>query len=430
MQADARTYLADGDVMYKRNDKYRSPTKPDSRPGVLAAALIRALDEHRIDLTTLPMLLPDIEKLIIEEQAARTARWLAEIDQRRAAWITEQGHLSGTELADKLGVSGAVFKTALALGFAHALDWPKELQKGFPHEHTAKSSVFVGETTFNVDQRRRLGEATMLSRQDAADLLGVTPQRFDRLRAAAHIRANIAGLYRLCDIETLQTQLETPTNPEAATTRPQQIDAWHKLNDRQQKYLSAIYTIDQDQEAYQKTLFRRGYWDAAKTPADQWRQIEYGWLPGMPPVPSKLYRAIEELGLRDEGTGSTFNALEARNLITCRYPGRETEMSVTLTTKGRKIVRQALGIQPTAKSKALPEWAWRKLTVLYQHRNTGIGAWEPDTYVTEHGFAEHHDGVLCITQAGRDYYDAHWQYYRVLYPSVEAPAPDQHQEEA
>jgi hypothetical protein len=32
-----------------------------------------------------------------------------------------------------------------------------------------------------------------------------------------------------------------------------------------------------------------------------------------------LYEAIERLGLRDAGTGSTFQALEARKLIKCRY---------------------------------------------------------------------------------------------------------------
>ncbi len=62
-------------------------------------------------------------------------------------------------------------------------------------------------------------------------------------------------------------------------------------------------------------------------PAAEWRPLPYGLLPGLPPIPSPLYEAVERLVLRDEGTGATFQALEKRGLIICRYhqPGQETE---------------------------------------------------------------------------------------------------------
>jgi hypothetical protein len=63
--------------------------------------------------------------------------------------------------------------------------------------------------------------------------------------------------------------------------------------------------------------------------------------------------------LQDEGTGSTFDALERRGLIICKYTwerknreqAEERFLMVQITKEGRKLVRSATGEQS---KKALP----------------------------------------------------------------------------
>ena len=137
-------------------------------------------------------------------------------------------------------------------------------------------------------------------------------------------------------------------------------------------------------------------------------------------------------------------------------------MWIKLTTKGRKLIRQALAIASPARLLAgtLREWHWRALCWAYVRGDEGI-PYDRDTgefgYVSwnsilrlrdykQHGevtpivkekkFAEEHTetvgGVtfkrdyikrLCITDFGRHYYRENWQRYRALYPTVNAPAP-------
>src|SRR6266852_403686 len=89
--------------------------------------------------------------------------------------------------------------------------------------------------------------------------------------------------------------------------------SWGDLNERQQEYLQAIFEVDQEQEADEHSMWTRG---GRTRPAREWRWIEYGMFDGMP---TSLYSKLYLRNLIDEGTGSTFNALEARNLITCKY---------------------------------------------------------------------------------------------------------------
>src|SRR5256885_2456123 len=89
--------------------------------------------------------------------------------------------------------------------------------------------------------------------------------------------------------------------------------SWVDLNERQQHYLQAIYETDQEQEADERGMWKRG---GRPRPASVWRWMEYGVFDG---VGSMLYTKLYLRKLVDEGTGSTFNALESRGFIKCKY---------------------------------------------------------------------------------------------------------------
>ncbi len=81
------------------------------------------------------------------------------------------------------------------------------------------------------------------------------------------------------------------------------MDPWRQLlNPRQQTYLTLVYELDQAQEANIKQMGARGEW--VSTPASVWRWVPYN------AAGAALLRKIEDAGYRDEGTGSTFAALD------------------------------------------------------------------------------------------------------------------------
>jgi len=130
-------------------------------------------------------------------------------------------------------------------------------------------------------------------------------------------------------------------------------DSWQGLNERQQKYLQAIYEVDQQQEEDEGKRFNQGY---QSRKAEIWRWIDYFTYNVLFPIDSALKAKIRKLKLIDEGTGSTFNALEARGFITCRYVHKDRDeiylfdeaiLSLQITKAGRKLVREAIGTKPT-----------------------------------------------------------------------------------
>lgn len=171
---------------------------------------------------------------------------------------------------------------------------------------------------------------------------------------------------------------------------------------------------------------------------------------------------MEIEGIIDEGTGSTFTALERRGLIEYRerYEPNIISLkpltSVRLTRKGRKEARSLLGESAPKKlpKGTLREWHWNALALLYEAGGEldssqsvsgcygGIG-WKTwlrlrDYYDTGKGLVKEHsrfvwrpdrkesDRVYAIrlTESGREFYEQNWEKYRELYPNVEAPQPE------
>ena len=218
---------------------------------------------------------------------------------------------------------------------------------------------------------------------------------------------------------------------------------WADLNKRQQVYLQAVYEVDQAQEAAIKGAGARGRWNS--TPASEWR-----WLPYNASGAALLHR-IQGAGYRDEGTGSTFAALERRGLVLCKYePGSlgGPILFVQITKAGRKMVREALAIAPMEKLPVgtLKEWHWRALCRAYVRGEQGLPydsdlgygfgyvSWNTCLRLRDYRVkgqecplmreGRHNEPFgLVITDFGREYYRDNWQRYRELYPEVDAPAP-------
>lgn len=108
--------------------------------------------------------------------------------------------------------------------------------------------------------------------------------------------------------------------------------------------------------------------------------FEYGVFDG---VGSTLYTKLYLRKLVDEGTGSTFNALEVRGFIKCKYTrkrrdgGRETLerfLMLQITKEGRALVRSATGekaYRPGA-SGILREWRWKAMDEAWKARPAGL----------------------------------------------------------
>lgn len=239
---------------------------------------------------------------------------------------------------------------------------------------------------------------------------------------------------------------------------------WADLNKRQQEYLQAIYEVDQEQEKDEK-----GAWDRGQRtrPAAEWRWMEYGVFSG---IGSALYTKLSLRNLIDEGTGSTFNALEKRGYIKCKYTslrrnsGQRTDerfLMLQITPVGRKLVRSAIGEQ---REKPLPpgtlrEWHWRAMVEVWKSRPEGVRAlydnyndygsigWKTwlrlrnykagaliEEYSTWGKKEEWMSATpqiywLRLTAIGEQFYREHWQHYRELYPDVDAPDPDDEKED-
>lgn len=231
---------------------------------------------------------------------------------------------------------------------------------------------------------------------------------------------------------------------------------WTELNDRQREYLQAVYRFDQQAEAANTS----GDWFGHKRrPASEWRWIPYTANP-ITGEASDLLLYLREKKLVSPGTGSTFQALEARGLILCRYEDHSTRfhadswLFVQITTLGRKVIRANTGEQ---REKRLPpgtlqEWHWRALAKAYAAGAEGVEASSPFAYAkigrnTWQRLLDYKKGALVdertvpgsrdlnvwparlgeyrmyITENGRAYYEQEYQRYRQLYPAIEAPEP-------
>lgn len=228
-------------------------------------------------------------------------------------------------------------------------------------------------------------------------------------------------------------------------------EIWGELNERQRFYMLAIFEIDQMQEAHQRRRAAE-YFD--NTPAEVWRKVWYDNKPGTShAIRTELYSRLQTAGYVDPGTGSTFKALADRGYIKrhwASYSDGTPALAVTITRKGRKLVRGATGKPAPKKRKpgelkpqqwqavamaynAYPDYVWSRLPGQYGGLSWRWVWLRLRDYPEKFGGAlvkEYKDGVgfganvgITLTEAGRRFYERNYQHYTELYPDIAAPAP-------
>ncbi|MCZ0984417.1 hypothetical protein O1L60_47530 [Streptomyces diastatochromogenes] len=206
--------------------------------------------------------------------------------------------------------------------------------------------------------------------------------------------------------------------------------AWEALNSRQQTYMTVLYDQDQAQETARAQDAAAGYYD--DTPASVWRWIDVV-TPGA--KLTSVQRALALRDVRDDGAGSTLQALQRYGLIEVRDEvvegprGKSRTVKTKLTRAGRAAVRAGTKEPGRRRAGELSEYAWERLVRLWRADPGTVRIWGHNTYEALVGrpsppYAEGRQGDYRITEAGREHYRTLWARYAVLYPDVAAPDPD------
>jgi hypothetical protein len=134
------------------------------------------------------------------------------------------------------------------------------------------------------------------------------------------------------------------------------------LNDRQRRYLDAIYELDQQAERDQARRWRQ---NLRREPADTWRWIPYDQQPTGEQTP--LQHLLAKHNLLDHGAGATLAALARRGLVQQRritpdIPHPESTLQLRITSKGRGVARAMRPAGSTQQDPVLPGWLHLALT--------------------------------------------------------------------
>ncbi|MGW0672552.1 hypothetical protein [Streptomyces sp. NPDC002746] len=206
--------------------------------------------------------------------------------------------------------------------------------------------------------------------------------------------------------------------------------AWNTLNNRQQTYMTVLYDHDQAVEAARAQDAAGGYFDDA--PASMWRRID---VVGPGSKLTSVQRALARHDVRDDGAGSTLQALQRHGLIEVHDEtvetrrGKSRTVQVTLTRAGRAAVRAGTQEPGRRRPGELSEYAWERLVKLWRADPGTVRIWGYNTEAAlvtrpKEPYAEGKLGEYRITEAGREHYRSRWARYAKLFPAVAAPDPD------
>lgn len=151
----------------------------------LAHTALAALDEAGLAPTLLhTMRLTTALRKALEQAAAERERAVRqERVDRRTAWVAGEGLLAADALARQLGLSQPEWETAHDLALIAPVEVPLALQAASAH-FTRESWLFYRpRAPLTAGERAQIAHATLLTRAQAAQRLGVRPRVFDQLRA-------------------------------------------------------------------------------------------------------------------------------------------------------------------------------------------------------------------------------------------------------
>jgi hypothetical protein len=239
---------------------------------------------------------------------------------------------------------------------------------------------------------------------------------------------------------------------------PAALATWSALNERQRRYLAAIYRRDQAAEQ----AARGGGRDwGPRLPASEWRWVDFAIKAPVDVVGrTVIQEELRAAGEHDQGAGSSLAALKRRRLIDVDEDRVQVgvpplglvwvpRVRVRLTMAGRAAARA--GLQDTRPSRTpkglLSQWLWRQLVQVGKTEPAGLIDWElgGDAHVylgvdyrvgrnpsrgyireREHRRERLPDGRLPssewryhLTAAGRAHILEHLETYRRLYPDID-----------
>lgn len=151
----------------------------------LAHTALTAMDEAGLEPTLLnTMRLTTALRKALEQVAAERERAVRqERLDRRTAWVEGEGLLSADALARHLGLSRPEWETAHDLALIAPVEIPLALRATSEHFTCESWRFYRPRPPLTAAERAQIAHATLLTRAQAAQRLGVRPLVFDQLRA-------------------------------------------------------------------------------------------------------------------------------------------------------------------------------------------------------------------------------------------------------
>jgi hypothetical protein len=250
-----------------------------------------------------------------------------DLKQRAEAWKSEHKFLTALEYREKYTLSNKELHEAEKLGFLKTIN-------DIPRPFSLALRLLYPDRNLTPKQLQKVRDVIYLSTSKAAAYMGISTSAFRRLGIEPSVppwnqNGQYSGnFYRLSDILAWKDVAVSKSKPSA-----NQQKSWKDLNERQQTYLLIIYTEEKRKEPYYSSYASMG---DPKRKGSEWRWCEHD---------SGLDAVIDKTGMLDQGTGSTYESLERRELIERRHRRVHTMLGwvnlldVRLTRKGRALAK-------------------------------------------------------------------------------------------
>jgi len=248
--------------------------------------------------------------------------------ERDEQWKQEKGAIIAHVYKDKYFLDDKQWKVAVELELVVPLD-----------EKSPKGDTCYPDQDLTDDQRIEVAKNTYYTAWQAADLLGVGVGTFRKLKVPTTRPPWDMGygtkFYRLADIEANRSRVKPRKKGPSKALR----EAWADLNERQQQYLEVIYRRERQAARYYET---KAAMFSEKKKGGEWRWVLHHTDP-IGGGPRGIDKELGRLKILDEGTGSTYTALESRGLVELKHElclfREEGELWVKLTRSGRRLIK-------------------------------------------------------------------------------------------
>jgi DNA-binding transcriptional regulator YiaG len=289
-------------------------------------SIIDSIVAYMLDAPESVWMFPDLEKQV-----------KAELQRKADEWRQEHGFISLSDYHQKYEISEKEVDTAERLHFLKTPD-----KKAIPAVFAKYLRDLRLDAPLKPEQLQQVRDETYLSTSKAAFYLGVSTTKFRKLDVAPTVppwndKGQYPGkFYRMSDLIQYKGVAESKRAPSV-----NQRKAWEELNHRQRLYLLSIYHAEKQKERHYQNYPLD--WNDPLRKDGEWRWCKHdsdGLTRGLDVI-------LEKVGELDQGTGSTYEALDRRGFIERRHheiwdpitKQKFTLLDVRLTRKGRALAK-------------------------------------------------------------------------------------------